>query len=139
MVPLEPDASTVTTTSGSRPGGAAATRPATTAAARTMETAANVIALGIWLALLRPQLHPWHGWAIAAIVLWAIAAAAIARATLAYAKSTRMARELVESGWQGPSPELTALNRSVTALLFRAVGSVAIVLIVIDMVYKPGA
>jgi uncharacterized membrane protein len=99
----------------------------------------GVIALGIWLALLRPQLHPWHGWAIAAIVLWAIAAAAIARATVEYAKSTRMARELVTSGRHGPSAELTALNRSVPALLFRAVGSVAIVLIVIDMVYKPGA
>jgi hypothetical protein len=45
----------------------------------------------------------------------------------------------VTSGWHGPSAELTALNRSVAALLFRAVGSVAIVLIVIDMVYKPGA
>jgi len=99
----------------------------------------GVITLGIWLALLRPQLHPWHGWAIAAIVLWAIAAAAIARATFEYAKSTRMARELVTSGWHGPSAELTALNRSVGAVLFRAVGSVAIVLIVIDMVYKPGA
>lgn len=99
----------------------------------------GVIALGIWLALLRPQLRPWHGWAIAAIVLWAIAAAAIACATVEYAKSTRMARELVTSGRPGPSAELTALNRSVPALLFRAVGSVAIVLIVIDMVYKPGA
>lgn len=99
----------------------------------------GVIALGIWLALLRPQLRPWHGWAIAAIVLWAIAAVAIACATVEYAKSTRMARELVTSGRPGPSAELTALNRSVPALLFRAVGSVAIVLIVIDMVYKPGA
>ena len=99
----------------------------------------GVIALGIWLATLRPQLRPWHGWAIAAIVLWAIAAAAIARATVEYAKSTRMARALVTSGRNGPSAELTALNRSVTGLLFRAVGSVAIVLIVIDMVYKPGA
>jgi hypothetical protein len=99
----------------------------------------GAIALGIWLALLRPQLHPWHGWAIAAIVLWAIAAMAIARATVEYAKSTRMARELVTSGQGGPSAELTALNRSLTGLLFRALASVAIVLIVIDMVYKPGA
>ncbi len=99
----------------------------------------GVIALGIWLALLRPQLHPWHGWAIAAIVLWAITAAAVARATLEYAKSTRMARQLISAGQPGPNAELTALNRSLTGLLFRAVASVAIVLIVIDMVYKPGA
>src|SRR2546425_5148013 len=28
----------------------------------------GTIALGIWTAILRPELHPWHGWAIAAIV-----------------------------------------------------------------------
>ena len=99
----------------------------------------GVIIVGLWLAILRVDFHPWDGWVIAAIVLWAIAAAAIACATVEYAKSTRMARELVTSGRPGPSAELTALNRSVPALLFRAVGSVAIVLIVIDMVYKPGA
>jgi len=99
----------------------------------------GAIAFGIWLAVIRPQVHAWHGWAIAAIVLWVIAAAAVARATVEYGKSTRMARELVASGRHGPSAELTALNRSVTGLLFRALGSVAIVLIVIDMVYKPGA
>ena len=24
----------------------------------------GTIGLGIWIAILRPQLHPWHGWAI---------------------------------------------------------------------------
>jgi hypothetical protein len=98
-----------------------------------------VIGLGVWLATLRPQLRPWHGWAIAAIVLWAIAAAAVSRSIVEYAKSTRMARELVASGQRGPSAELRALNRTATGLLFRAVASLAVVLIVIDMIYKPGA
>jgi hypothetical protein len=26
----------------------------------------GTIALGIWTAILRPELRPWHGWAIAA-------------------------------------------------------------------------
>ena len=50
-----------------------------------------VISLGIWLALLRPELHPWDGWAIAAILLWAIAAAAVSRSFIENAKSTRKA------------------------------------------------
>ena len=38
-----------------------------------------------------------------------------------------------------PSVELTALNRTSTGLLLRALASAAIVLIVIDMIWKPGA
>jgi hypothetical protein len=99
----------------------------------------GTIALGIWLAILRPQFHPWDGWIIAAIVLWAIATASVARSFVEYRKPVSKARELVASGATGASSELSALNRSATGLLFRAVGSLAIVLIVIDMIYKPGA
>ena len=99
----------------------------------------TVIALGIWLAVLRPQLRPWHGWAIAAIVLWAIAATTVALSLREYTKSTRRARQLLDSGQPGPSPELLALHRGVSGLIYRAAGSVAVLLIVIDMIYKPGA
>jgi hypothetical protein len=99
----------------------------------------GTIGLGIWTAILRPQLHPWHGWAIAAIVLWCIATAAIARSVVEYAKPVAKARELLASGKTGPSVELTALNRTSTGLLLRALASTAVVLIVIDMIYKPGA
>jgi hypothetical protein len=99
----------------------------------------GTIALGIWTATLRPELRPWHGWAIAAIVLWAIAAAAAIRSFAEYAKPVAKARELLAAGLTGPSEELTALNRTTTGLVLRGVASTAIVLIVIDMVYKPGA
>ena len=49
------------------------------------------------------------------------------------------ARELAAAGHLGASEELATLNRAFTGLLLRAVGSIAIVLIVIDMLYKPGA
>ena len=97
------------------------------------------ISFGIWTAILRPELRPWHGWAIAAIVLWAIAAAAVLRSFLEYAKPIAKARALIASGETGPSDELLALNRTSTGLVLRAVASLAIVLIVIDMIYKPGA
>jgi hypothetical protein len=99
----------------------------------------GTIGLGIWLAILSPELEPWHGWAIAAIVLWSIATAALMRSWVEYAKPVEKARALVESGQTGPSAELAALNRTSTGLLLRAVASAAIVLIVIDMIYKPGA
>jgi hypothetical protein len=99
----------------------------------------GTIALGIWLAILRPEFHPWDGWIIAAIVLWAVATAAVLRSFVEYRKPIAKSRELLASGRVEASQELIALNRSATALLFRALGSVAIVLIVVDMIYKPGA
>jgi hypothetical protein len=99
----------------------------------------GTIALGIWLAILRPEFHPWDGWVIGAIVLWVIATAAVLRSFVESRKPVAKSRELVAAGRLGASEELTTLNRSFTGLLFRAVGSVAIVLIVIDMIYKPGA
>ena len=99
----------------------------------------GTIALGIWLAILRPEFHPWDGWIVAAVVLWLIATVAVLRSFVEYRKPAAKARELAAAGHLGESEELATLNRSVTGLLFRAVGSLAIVLIVIDMIYKPGA
>jgi hypothetical protein len=99
----------------------------------------GVIAFGIWLAILRDAFHPWDGWVIAATILWCIATAAIVRAVAEYRKPAERARALIASGQAGPDAELAALNRTTTALLTRALASAAIVLIVIDMVYKPGA
>jgi hypothetical protein len=99
----------------------------------------GVIGFGIWLAILRDAFQVWDGWVIAAIILWCIATAAIVRAVAEYRKPAERARALIASGEAGPDAELAALNRTTTALLMRAVASAAIVLIVIDMVYKPGA
>jgi len=99
----------------------------------------GTIALGIWLAILRIEFHPWDGWVIAAIVLWGVATAALLRSFGEYAKPAEKARSLVSSGQTSPNEELAALNRTSVGLLLRAVASAAVVLIVIDMIYKPGA
>jgi hypothetical protein len=99
----------------------------------------GTIVLGIWVAILRPQFHPWDGWVIGAIVLWGVATVALLRSFAEYRKPALKAKELIESGRAGPSDELMALNRTSTGLLLRALASAAIVLIVIDMIYKPGA
>jgi hypothetical protein len=108
-------------------------------------TAATVVGLvgaigfGIWLAILRTDFQVWDGWVIAAIVLWSIATLALLRSFIEYAKPPARARALVASGQTEPSTELTALNRTSTGLLLRALASAAIVLIVVDMIWKPGA
>ena len=107
--------------------------------AATVVGLVGAIAFGIWLAILRVDFHPWDGWVIAAIVLWGIATAALLRSFVEYAKPPAKAHALVAAGESGSSAELTALHRTSTGLAFRAVASVAIVLIVIDMIWKPGA
>jgi uncharacterized membrane protein len=99
----------------------------------------GAIAFGIWLAVLRDAFQVWDGWVIAAIVLWSIATVALLRSFVEYAKAAEKARALVVSGQAGPSVELRALNKTSTGLLLRALASLAVVLIVIDMIWKPGA
>ena len=107
--------------------------------ATTVVGLVGVISFGIWLAILRDAFQVWDGWVIAAIVLWAIATIALLRSFVEYAKPIATARALAASGETGPSAELTALNRTATGLLLRGLASAAIVLIVIDMIWKPGA
>jgi len=99
----------------------------------------GAIGFGIWLAILRDAFHPWDGWVIAAIILWSIATTALVRSFREYAKPVRVARTLMASAQVGASAELSALNRTSKGLLLRALGSAAVVLIVIDMIWKPGA
>ncbi len=99
----------------------------------------GAIGFGIWLAILRDAFQVWDGWVIAAIILWCIATVALMRSFVEYAKPVHRAKELVASGRVEPSEELAALNKTPTGLLLRAVASTAIVLIVVDMIWKPGA
>jgi type IV secretory pathway VirB2 component (pilin) len=114
-------------------------RVASVATGATVVGLFGVIAFGIWLAILRVDFHPWDGWVIAAIVLWGIATVALLRSFGEYAKPVERAKHLLSSGQTGSSTELTTLNRTVTGLVLRALASVAVVLIVIDMIWKPGA
>jgi hypothetical protein len=99
----------------------------------------GVISFGIWLAILRDAFQVWDGWVIGAIVLWAIATVAVLRSFVEYAKPVAKARALIASGEVGPNAELRALNTTSTGLLLRGLASIAVVLIVIDMIWKPGA
>jgi cytochrome bd-type quinol oxidase subunit 2 len=77
----------------------------------------GTLVFGVWLSISIDGYEPWDGWVIAAIVLWAIAGGTGDRAG-------KLSRE--PGGVQ-------------QALVLHAVSSLAIVLILIDMIWKPGA
>jgi hypothetical protein len=101
--------------------------------------AGGTILLGIWLAFSYGGYDIWDGWIIAAIVLWIISAATGQRTGVAYMQGMTKAQELQAAGQTGPSPELLALNRTSNGVLLHAATSVAVLLILIDMIWKPGA
>jgi uncharacterized membrane protein len=81
-----------------------------------------VIVFGVWLALHDSQYSLGDGWIIAAIVLWVIGSAIGGRLGAGYQK-------LASSG-ATPDPATLAMN---VALI------VTLAVILIDMIYKPGA
>lgn len=99
----------------------------------------GTIILGVWLAFSIGGYNIWDGWIIAALVLWLIAGALGQRTNAAYAAGVKKAQELQAAGQTGPNAELLALNRTPNGLLLQALVSFVVLLLVIDMIWKPGA
>jgi uncharacterized membrane protein len=101
--------------------------------------AGGTIVLGIWLAFSVGDYDIWDPWIVVALVLWFVAAGIGQRTGKAYLAGVRKAQELNESGETGPNGELLALNRTSQGLLLQVLASVVLLLIVVDMIWKPGA
>jgi drug/metabolite transporter (DMT)-like permease len=99
----------------------------------------GTIVLGIWLAFRLDSYAIWDGWIIAALVLWAIGGAVGKRTGDEYTRGTTKARELHADGQTGPSAELLAINRTQTGLVMQSVASLVLLLLLLDMIFKPGA
>jgi len=99
----------------------------------------GTIVLGVWLAFKLDSYAIWDGWIIVALVLWAISAALGRQTGVAYLAGPKKADELQAAGQTGPSSELLALNRTSRGLLFQTLTSLAVLLVLIDMIWKPGA
>lgn len=83
----------------------------------------GVLAFGIWLALNRPQYDLLDGWIIAALVLWVLANGA----------GARVSRDLKPT----PDGSAIAIDRRVVFAHWMRV--LWVVLLLVDMVWKPGA
>lgn len=99
----------------------------------------GVVIFGVWLAIELEAYQVWDGWVIAAIVLWAIASETGRRADPEFAKLFDKAKELRAAGSTEPSPELRALGRTQRGVMLHGIASLAVVLLLVDMIWKPGA
>jgi uncharacterized membrane protein len=101
--------------------------------------ALGTIVAGVWLAFSVGDYDIWDPWIVAALVLWVITMGLGDRTRNEYGPAVRKATELREAGQDGPSAELLALSRTSRGVLLQLLSSAAVLLILIDMIWKPGA
>ena len=100
----------------------------------------GTLIFGVWLAIQVDGYSPWDGWILAAYVLWALAAFTGQRGGQTYAQAQKLAERLAAEGRAGePSPELRALLQNRRAMWLNIVSSAAVFVLLVDMIYKPGA
>jgi uncharacterized membrane protein len=99
----------------------------------------GVLVLGVILAFEADSYAIWDPWIVAAIVLWAAVAAVGSRVGKAYDAAGARARALVAEGRTEPSVELGTMFRSRSALGLHTAASLLIVVLLLDMIFKPGA
>jgi uncharacterized membrane protein len=101
--------------------------------------AVGTIVIGLYLAFAVGNYAIWDGWIIAALILWSIAGGVGQRTGATYMEGMNKAKELDAAGEKGPNQALLALNRTQTGLMLHAVTSLAVLLLLLDMIFKPGA
>lgn len=97
----------------------------------------GTIVFGIWLAF--DEYEIWDGWIIAALALWLVAAAVGGQVGKVYNAARDRARALVAEGRDASSPELSAMLRSQRGLFLHVLSSLLVLVLLIVMIYKPGA
>jgi hypothetical protein len=101
--------------------------------------AMGTIIVGIYLAFAIDSYAIWDGWIIAALVLWALSAELGRRTGAAYMQGMDKAKELDAAGQSGANADLLALNRTSAGLVLHALTSLTVLLILLDMLFKPGS
>jgi hypothetical protein len=99
----------------------------------------GVLILGIALAFEADSYAIWDPWIVAAIVLWLAFSELGRRTGKAYDAVGARARTLVTEGRNDPNPELGAMFRSSTALGLHLASVAAVLLLLLDMFFRPGA
>jgi hypothetical protein len=94
-----------------------------------------VLILGVILAIDSDRFEIWNGWVIAGIVLWALLGF-LGQRTGAYYTAVQ---GLAESGGDASEEEVLARLRAPTGAVLHLATVVVFVLILLDMIFKPGA
>lgn len=101
--------------------------------------AGGTIVFGLWLTFAVGGYDIWDGWIVAALVLWALYLETGRRTGAAFGAAMKMADELEASGRGGPNAELLELNRAPKLAAGHALASVLVLVILVLMIWKPGA
>ncbi len=100
----------------------------------------GTLVFGIWLAIDMDEYSLFDGWILAALALWVVAAVTGQRGGAAYANAQKLAQRLEGEGRADEaSMELKALLTDRRAMWLNIVSSVAVLVLLVDMIYKPGA
>jgi hypothetical protein len=99
----------------------------------------GTLVFGIWLAIYVDVYELWDPWILGAVVIWAVAGETGRRAGNFFNRGRDRARELVAAGADGPDAELEVFLHARETLIWHALSSAAVLLLLIDMIYKPGA
>ena len=94
-----------------------------------------VLILGVILAIDSDQFEIWDGWVIAGIVLWAVLGALGQRAGAYYTA----VQQLAKGGGEGAEREVVSRLRAPTGALLHLATLLVFVLLLLDMIFKPGA
>ena len=100
--------------------------------------AVGTLVFGVWLAIYIDGYELWDGWILGALVLWAISAETGRRTGIVYSQAQASAQRLASEGRDEAATELREQLRSRAGLVFHAATGVAILLVLILMIYKPG-
>lgn len=99
----------------------------------------GALIFGIWLAIDVKGYELWDGWIIAAFVLWLVMGAFAGRTGKVINAVRDRARALAAQGGDAPNAELRSLVRDPRGLWLHAATAVAVLLLLVDMIFKPGA
>jgi hypothetical protein len=122
------------------PGGTLALSPVARVGTATVGAGmVGTIFFGVWLAFSVGNYDIWDGWIVAAIVLWFVGGGLGRKTGEAFLEGPKKAQELESAGQTGANEELFALNRTSRGVMFHTLTSLVVLLILIDMIWKPGA
>ena len=99
----------------------------------------GALVFGIWLAIDVKGYEIWDGWIIAALVLWFVMGALAGRTGKVINGVRDRARALAAESGEAPNAELRALVRESRGLWLQGATALAVLLLLVDMIFKPGA
>jgi uncharacterized membrane protein len=100
----------------------------------------GTLIFGVWLAIDSDAYEVWDGWVLAALALWVISTATGFRGGQVYVTAQKLAVRLAGEGrGDEPSSQLRVLLQDRRSMWLNVVSSAAVLVILILMIYKPGA